>query len=97
MISPEDDGLGVNAFRFPQFIINRLSNLFTNGIFNRKIIEIFNDNGIPDFFVKVFINDIEFTSNVWRDTKYVYDPDWSATLNVPDEQEFVNIKIQLFF
>jgi len=53
-----------------------------------------NDN--PNFYVKVFVNDIEFTSNVWNDTKYIYDPQWSATLNVPDDQEFVNIKIQLW-
>ena len=53
-----------------------------------------NDN--PNFYVKVFINDIEFTSTVWSDTKYIYDPQWSATLNVPDDQEFVNIKIQLW-
>jgi hypothetical protein len=50
----------------------------------------------PNFYVKVFINDIEFTSNVWNNTKYVYDPQWSATLNVPDDQEFVNVKIQLW-
>jgi hypothetical protein len=50
----------------------------------------------PNFYVKVFINDIEFTSNVWSNTKYVYDPQWSATLNVPDDQEFVNVKIQLW-
>jgi hypothetical protein len=50
----------------------------------------------PNFYMKVFINDIEFTSTVWSDTKYIYDPQWSATLNVPDDQEFVNIKIQLW-
>jgi len=50
----------------------------------------------PNFYVKVFINDIEFTSNVWNNTKYVYDPQWNATLNVPDDQEFVNVKIQLW-
>ncbi len=50
----------------------------------------------PDFYVKIFINDEEFTSGIWHNTKYVYDPQWSATLNVPDDQEFVNIKIQLW-
>jgi len=50
----------------------------------------------PDFYVKVFINDVEFTSPIWKNTKYVYEPDWSATLNVPDEEEFVDIKIQLW-
>ena len=63
-----------------------------NKIFSINTVE--NDN--PNFYVKVFINDIEFTSNVWINTKYIYDPQWSASLNVPDDQEFVNIKIQLW-
>jgi len=50
----------------------------------------------PDFYVKVFINDVEFTSDVWQDTKYIYDPQFSPTLNVPDDVEFVEIKIQLW-
>ena len=32
----------------------------------------------PDFYVKVFINDEEFTSPIWYDTKYIYQPEWSA-------------------
>ena len=50
----------------------------------------------PDFYVKVFINDVGYTSPVWENQKYVYDPQWSATLNVPDEIEFVNVTIQLW-
>jgi hypothetical protein len=50
----------------------------------------------PDFFVKVFINDVESKSGIWRNTKYIYDPQWSATLDVPDDKEFVNITIQLW-
>jgi hypothetical protein len=50
----------------------------------------------PDFYVKVFINDEEFTSPVWNNQKYVYDPQWSASFNVPDDIEFVNITIQLW-
>ena len=50
----------------------------------------------PDLYVKVFINDAEFVSKVWHNTKYIYDPQWSATLNVPDDEEFVDIKIQLW-
>ena len=56
-------------------------------------IDIFSD---PDFYVKVIINNEEFTSPVWENMKYVYDPQWSATLNVPDEIESVNITIQLW-
>jgi hypothetical protein len=50
----------------------------------------------PSLYVKVFINDEEFTSNIWTNSKYIYNPAWSATLNVPDESEFVDIKIQLW-
>jgi len=50
----------------------------------------------PDFYVKVFINNEEFTSPIWNDTKYVYNPKWSATADVPDEIEWVNITIQLW-
>ncbi len=53
----------------------------------------------PDFYVKVFINDEKFMSPewpTWKDAKYVYDPQWSATANVPDDVEWVNITIQLW-
>ena len=63
------------------------------GIFPIDKIDLFSD---PDFYVKVTINDEEFTSNVWENMKYIYDPQWSATLNVPDDEEFVNITIQLW-
>jgi hypothetical protein len=53
------------------------------------------ENVTPSFYVNVFINDIKFTSKVWNDTKYVIEPDWNATLNVPDDQENVTITIQL--
>ena len=63
------------------------------GIFPIDKIDLFSD---PDFYVKVIINDEEFTSPVWENMKYVYDPQWSATLDVPDDKEFVNITIQLW-
>jgi hypothetical protein len=50
----------------------------------------------PDFFVKIIINNQELISDIWQDTKYIYDPQFSATVDVPDEEEFVNIKIQLW-
>jgi hypothetical protein len=62
-------------------------------IFPIDKIDLFSD---PDFYVKVIINDEEFTSPVWENMKYVYDPQWSATLDVPDDKEFVNITIQLW-
>ncbi len=81
--------LNIKTIRFLD--INELHTSI-NKIFSRNTVE--NDN--PNFYVKVFINDVEFTSNVWINTKYIYDPQWSASLNVPDDQEFVNIKIQLW-
>ena len=58
--------------------------------------EIIDQNSDPDFYVKVFINDVEFVSDVWDNTLYIYDPQWSAVLDVPDDEEFVDIKIQLW-
>jgi len=49
----------------------------------------------PDFYVKVFINDVEYESPLWKDQQYVFDP-WSVTVDVPDEEENVTIKIQLW-
>ena len=49
-----------------------------------------------NMFVKVSINGEEFVSDVWSSQKYVYNPDWSVTLNVPDDEEFVDINIQLW-
>ena len=50
----------------------------------------------PDFFVKVFVNDEEFVSDVWYNQKYVTD-EWSTgPIDVPDDVEFVDIKIQLW-
>ena len=49
----------------------------------------------PDFFVTVFINDEEFKSNIWNNVKYINNPQFSPTLNVPDDEENVSIKIQV--
>jgi hypothetical protein len=53
------------------------------------------DDTPPNFYAKVFINNQEFTSDTWTDSNYVYET-WTATSNVPDEQEYVDIKIQLW-
>lgn len=50
----------------------------------------------PTMYVKVFINDVEFVSPIYNNTYYVYEPDFSATLNVPNDVEFVDITIQLW-
>ena len=50
----------------------------------------------PDFYVKITINDETKKSKVWFNTAYVYDPDFSFEVNVPDDEEYVDIKIQLW-
>jgi len=49
----------------------------------------------PDFYVKVFINEKESKSKIWKNQKYVNEP-WSVTQDVPDNIELVSIKIQLW-
>ena len=56
-------------------------------------IDLFTD---PDFYVKVFINGKEYESPIWHNMKYVEDIAWSATCNVPDGEEWVDVKIQLW-
>jgi len=51
--------------------------------------------GKPDFYVKVFINGEEFKSDPWNNQKYV-NANWSITVDVPDTEENVSIKIQLW-
>jgi len=89
----EKDEPEVSARSLARVLFNRLP-LFRSFIKKPMLIATA-ENDLPDFFVKVIINDVEFTSNVWTDMEFVYEP-WSATLNVPDEQEFVNIVIQLY-
>ena len=49
----------------------------------------------PDFFVKLKINNEEFTSPTWMNSKQVY-PDWSVTTDVPDDIKNISINIQLW-
>jgi hypothetical protein len=51
--------------------------------------------GKPDFYVKVFINDEMSKSKIWRNQKYVNET-WSTTVDVPDDEQNVTIKIQLW-
>ena len=50
----------------------------------------------PDFYIKVFINDEEHVSPIWKNKKFINEPDWSAKTNVPDDEEYVKIKIELW-
>jgi hypothetical protein len=50
----------------------------------------------PNLFVKIFIDNQEFTSPVWTNQQYIYTPDFSATVNVPVGQNYLTVKIQLW-
>lgn len=49
----------------------------------------------PDFFLKITINDKDFISQTWTNTKNIYDC-FTVTTDVPDEIENVRIRIELF-
>jgi len=50
----------------------------------------------PDFYLKVYINGEMSKSPIWRNSCYIYEPDWNVTVNVPDDEEWVDIKIELW-
>ncbi len=50
----------------------------------------------PDLYVKVFVNGIEFRSPVWHNVRYMEDQLWKFTCDIPDDQEWVHIKIELW-
>jgi len=50
----------------------------------------------PDFYVKITINDKEFISDIWQNMMYVENPNWSASYEVPKDNEFVNVTIALW-
>ncbi len=58
-----------------------------------KIIDLLSN---PDFFVKVTINNREFISDSWQDMKYVDHANWSASFEVPKDNEFVYITLELW-
>jgi hypothetical protein len=69
-----------------------LQNLFSSSSLSNH--EIINDES--NFYVKIFINNQQFTSPIWNNQRSVYNIDWIASYNVPDDVEFVEIKIQLW-
>jgi len=48
-----------------------------------------------DFYVKVFINGEEHVSEVWKNDNFV-EEEWDVTADVPDNEEFVTIIIELW-
>ena len=58
-----------------------------------KAIDLFSG---PDFYVKIIINNQTFVSDVWQNMKYVEQPNVSFSCEVPKDQEFVNVVIELW-
>jgi len=50
----------------------------------------------PDFFVRILINSVEFSSPLWDDSPYLYNIHWKATANVPDDIEHVDVIIEVY-
>jgi len=56
-------------------------------------IDLFND---PDFYVVIYVNDDRYQSPCWNNQKYVIE-DWSTDpIDVPDDDNEIKIKIQLW-
>jgi len=56
-------------------------------------IDFFSD---PDFYVLVFVNNVKYKSPCWKNQKYITE-EWSTgTIDVPDDIDEVDIKIQLW-
>ena len=62
----------------------------------RSLEEFDNHLSNADFFIKIFINNVKYTSEIWHDTSYIYETPFSVTTDVPDNEEYVLIKIQLW-
>jgi hypothetical protein len=56
------------------------------------------DDGLSDadFFIKIYINEEEYVSEIWYNNSYVYDPEFMISKNVPDDEEYVKIRIELW-
>ena len=50
----------------------------------------------PNFYLNVFINNNTFVSHVWWNSRYVSEPNWAASCQVPKDQEFVDVVIELW-
>ena len=58
--------------------------------------EIIDQGGNPDFYVKLFINNHEFISDTYWNVKYLYNPNFSVSYDIPDDEETVDIVVQLW-
>jgi hypothetical protein len=67
----------------------------TVDIISLRFFDDVNFSNSSGFYVNVFINSEKFSSPVWNDSDTLYNIHWTATQNVPDDVELVDIKIEL--
>jgi hypothetical protein len=58
--------------------------------------KIFDSNSDPDFYVKIWIDGNLFVSDIYWNTKYLYDLNFQATVDVPIDAYDIPITIQLW-
>jgi len=58
--------------------------------------EVIDERSDPDFYVTLIINGQSFESDIFWNERYLYDHPFSKTVDVPDDQETVDIVIQLW-
>ena len=71
-------------------------NIFVDILSIRALEDFDKTKSEPDFFLKIYINNNEYISEIWHDTSYLYEKPFSLTVDVPDDEEFVTVKIQLW-
>ena len=49
----------------------------------------------PNFLLKIFINDVEFNSQIWYNSSFLYNC-WSESMDIPDDEEQVIFRIELW-
>lgn len=59
-------------------------------------VEIIDTSTDPDFYMKCIINENEYQTSTWENTKYIYEPSWQISHDVPDYEEEVSITLQLW-
>jgi len=58
--------------------------------------EIIDEESYPDFYIKIIVDEEEFTSKIFWNERYLYKSPFSVTSNVDDYKETVDITIQLW-
>ena len=74
----------------------KLSDSIKLDILSIRALDEIDKNSDPDFFIKIYVNNFEYTSDIWYDTRYIYDSNYSINIDIPNDEIFLNITIQLW-